>query len=395
MSESRWTVRLFDCVWFLVWAVGSSAWCLTAAGQLGATFDEPIYVREGLQVWRTGSHHGLMKLGTMPLPVDVITLPLHLMEEHEQTQFDADADMARLLPVARAGTLVFWWLLLLYARIAAGQLGGAWAGRLALAWIACEPNFLAHASLATTDICVTAFLLALVYHFRTGRDGGWVRRLAIPAFWFGAAVLAKASGLVFGCLCLFAVEVEYLARRGAFHVPADVHGFQRVRFYLSQFKPFFRDCRWIVAGGFVLVFVFVGSDWQVQRSFVVWADSLPDGQMARAMSWLAHHLTIFSNAAEGLARQVGHNVRGHGVYLLGKTDRRAFWYYFPVIMAIKLTLPLLLAPLALLLAAPRTLTTWPCAAVAALLLFTPLCRVQIGIRFMLPLMALAIGGLAA
>ena len=215
VPESSWHRVVLDCCWFLAWAIGSSAWCLTAAGQLGATFDEPIYVQEGLQVWRTGSHHGLMKLGTMPLPVDVITLPLHLRELQQHTHFNTDADLARLLPLARAGTLVFWWLLLFYTRMAAGRLGGPWAGRLALAWIAFEPNFLAHASLATTDIAVTACLLALVYHFRAGRDGGWFRRLAVPAFWFGAAVLAKASGLVFGALCLFAVEIESLARMGA------------------------------------------------------------------------------------------------------------------------------------------------------------------------------------
>ena len=36
------------------------------------------------------------------------------------------------------------------------------------------------------------------YHFRAGRDGPWLRRVGWPALWFAAAVLAKASGLVFG-----------------------------------------------------------------------------------------------------------------------------------------------------------------------------------------------------
>ena len=42
-----------DWLWFLVWGVASSVWCLTAAQQLGATFDEPVYVERGrIMYWR-------------------------------------------------------------------------------------------------------------------------------------------------------------------------------------------------------------------------------------------------------------------------------------------------------------------------------------------------------
>src|SRR4051812_48283106 len=164
---SGWTC---DWLWFLAWAVASSAWCVTAARELGATFDEPVYVAKGLERWRTGSHYGLMKLGTMPLPVDADTLPLYLWERWRGAAFDPAADLDTLLPVARAGTLIFWWLLLFYGWQVGRQLGGPWGGRLAVAFLACEPSLLAHASLATTDIAVSASLLALAYHFRRGRD---------------------------------------------------------------------------------------------------------------------------------------------------------------------------------------------------------------------------------
>ena len=36
-----------DALWFLAWAVASSAWCLTSAAQIGPTFDEPIYLKRG------------------------------------------------------------------------------------------------------------------------------------------------------------------------------------------------------------------------------------------------------------------------------------------------------------------------------------------------------------
>ena len=36
----------------------------------------------------------------------------------------------------------------------------------------------------------------LAYHFERGRSRGWALRVGVPGLWFGAAVLAKASGLV-------------------------------------------------------------------------------------------------------------------------------------------------------------------------------------------------------
>src|SRR5262249_55661291 len=76
---------------------------------------------------------------------------------------------------------------------------------------------------------------------------------------------------------------------------------------------------------------------------------------------------------------------------------RALWYYFPVLLTIKLTVPLLLA--SLLLVGRRLWErswrgNWPLQAACALLLFSPLCRVQIGIRFMFPLIAFLGAGLA-
>ena len=95
-----------------------------------------------------------------------------------------------------------------YAWRAACSLGGPWSGRLTVALLACEPSFLANAALATTDIAVSACLLALVVHFRAGRDGPWLRRVGWPTLWFAAAILAKASGLVFGGICLIVIEAE-------------------------------------------------------------------------------------------------------------------------------------------------------------------------------------------
>jgi hypothetical protein len=113
------------------------------------------------------------------------------------------------------------------------------------------------------------------------------------------------------------------------------------------------------------------------------------------MTWLAEHLCIFCNAGVALVRQVRHNVQGHGVFLLGQVAKRAIWYYFPLALSIKSPLPVLVLPLMVALVCRRSLRNWACLTALALLLFTLVCRVQTGIRLLLPLVSIAVIGIAA
>jgi hypothetical protein len=406
MEPRRRKERLFDWLWLLAWGIASSAWCLSASGRLGATFDEPGDLKSGLDWWRLGNHHRLMKVGTMPLPMDIDTLPLFIWERWHGTRLDLlGTDLDSALPRARAGTLVFWWLLLIYGGRAGRHLAGPWGGRLAVALLACEPCLLAHATLATKDVAIAACLLAMVYHFVVGRDAGWWRRVGLPMFWFAAAVLSKASGLPFGPVCLCVVELQRLARaqflravNGAVlasdHLLLTTHH-SPLTYWWNAWRPFRRDLTQIMAGGLALVFLYCGSEWRTEPSFVAWAHSLPHNILGRTFISLSEHLPIFTNAGEGLIKQISHNIRGHGSWLLGQSDPRALWYYFPVALSIKLSLPLLIIPVVLGVLRPRVLGNWACLAAAALLLYSLTCRVQIGIRLMLPLVGLAIVGLAA
>jgi hypothetical protein len=388
----RWKGSLFDAVWLLFWIVASSIWCISASARLGATFDEPTYINLGLEGWRTGSYKPLIDLGTMPLPATAQTLPLYLWERHLGQPFDVTRDLERILPIARLGTLPFWWILLVYAWISARQIGGAWAGRIGLMFLACDPNLLAHASLATTDIAVTGCFLALLYHFRIGRDRSWTLRVCLPAFWFALVILSKASGFVFGILGMIAIELEY--RWSNSTVEARL---LRLRILSKQLflKPFRNDFSQIFWLGLLGAFCFCGSEWQSSPSFVEWARKLPDGVGRSAMVWFAEHLRIFSNAGVALVRQVRHNIQGHGVFILGHVAKRAIWYYFPLMLAIKCPLPLLSLPFLVGIGSRRALRNWACAVAVTLLGFTLICRVQTGIRLVLPLVAIAVVGLSS
>ena len=383
----------FDALWLLVFGGLSSLWCLTAALELGATFDEPGYILAGLQFWREGSHAMLMRFGTMPLPIDLTTLPVYIWERTHGTTYTPQ-DLQHVLGLARSGTLVFWWVLLIYAMLTGTKLAGPWAGRLAVALLASQPSLLAHAALATTDIAISAALLAFLYHFRAGRECVWWKRVGLAGLLFGIALCTKASAVAFAPICMVVIELDRLARSTRLAVSRSPWS-SGIKNLWQQSRPLRRDGLQIGLLGLGIMVLYCGSDWQPLPSFGRWANNLAEGTTREWMVWLSNNLAIFHNGIEALVRQVGHNARGHGVYILGQTDPRCLWYYFPVALTMKLTAPFLLLPVAIAFVKPKALTNWACLCAAALLLYSLNCRVQIGVRLMLPLVTLAGVGLAA
>lgn len=383
-----------DLIWLVLWGSLASIWCWTAARQLGGTYDEPVYLVEGLQRWRTGHPNGLMRLGTMPLPVDVVTLPIYLVERFQGRLIDPISEWDRVLPLARSATLVFFWVLLLYSFLYARLLGGVWAGRLVVPWIACEPSLLAHSALATTDLSITACMLGLVYSFQRWREGQWLSRVGLSAFWFGLALSAKASALVYAPICLIVVGVTSLIQNDGLGFDRSVSWFKNLQSFWGRLQPLRSDVMSIFFLGLAFCFIYVGCDWEPQADFVKWAHTLPDGTLKSGMVWVSEHLCLFNNAGAGIARQITHNIKGHGSYLLGFYHPRALWFYFPVLLVMKLSLATLIPLVIVLLLRPRGLANPAFFAAIALFLLTPTFRVQLGIRMVLPLVALALVGLA-
>src|SRR5947209_3300652 len=104
LMTSRWSGWL-DAGWILFWSVLSCVWCVTAAGRLSATFDEPYFLSAGLESWRTGSAKPLIDTGTMPLPMYVTTGPLYAYEKWRGRPLDADREMDLMLSVGRVSAL--------------------------------------------------------------------------------------------------------------------------------------------------------------------------------------------------------------------------------------------------------------------------------------------------
>jgi hypothetical protein len=319
--------------------------CVTAGRELGPTFDEPFYLQAGLHSWHTWHQKDLLTAGTMPLPAKVVTLPLFGWELLRGERLDVLSHLDDWLPIARAMTLVFWFLLLLGGYLGGRIWSGELAGCLAVAFLAVEPILLGHASLATTDLAFTACLLLLAVTFKAGRDGSQRRRITIPAILCAVTLLAKASAIVFIPVVLLAIEVEHRWQLGQLRDRA-------------AWKQSARDLFAIGWRGLLMVFV------------------------------------MCPFAFRAFRMQFEHNIAGHGMtFLLGEASADGFWYYFPAALAIKTSLALLVL-LALVLIRPHYLANGPMLAALALLLLSPAFRVQIGVRFVLPVIGFAILGLA-
>ncbi|HEY1859248.1 MAG TPA: hypothetical protein VGG61_02785, partial [Gemmataceae bacterium] len=154
-----------------------------------------------------------------------------------------------------------------------------------------------------------------------------------------------------------------------------------------------------VFGGLLLVILYCGGSEGPSRSkLIAWCAQLPDSGVRAAALWTANHAPLPNNAVDGLGFQIQHNLKAsEGVYLLGEfhPPGNALWYYFTLALTMKLSLASFVLLLVLAAMRPTSLLNWATAAAAALLLLSLACRVQIGIRYMLPLIALGIVGLAA
>lgn len=393
-------VRRWELAWLVAWAVGSSAWCAAAAGRIGPTADEPPYLKMGLERWRTGSHRGFMAVGTMPLAADLQTLPLYLGERWRGRPYDVETDLPRLLPRARAVTLLFWWVLLVHGWLIGRRIAGRWGGALAVGLLASEPNLVAHAGLAATDVAASALLLALAYHFHAGRDRGWGRRVGVPAVCFAGLLLAKASAVVFGPVCLAAVGLAWAAFSRAALRPSgpalgDVKAGRPTQGERRPLLAVARDVPLILALGGALALVYVGTDGRPSEMIAAQAPLRFGPGWKRDAVEAYGRLPVFSNLTEGVLFQVFQNKSGTAAYLLGEVHPHGVWYYFPVALAMKLPVPLLLLPLVIAVVRPRALANWALLAALALLALSVTYRVQNGVRIVLPLVTLLACGLGA
>jgi 4-amino-4-deoxy-L-arabinose transferase-like glycosyltransferase len=322
------------------------------------TWDEACHIFAGYSYWTHGDfgmnpeHPPLVKLvATLPLLPLSLKVPPHakVFSKEEDftaaTQFVYGNDAEAILFRSRMATAVFTLVLAISIFSATREMFGSGAAFLALILFVLEPTILAHGALVTTDMGMACLLFATIYGFYRYIKRPARTRLALTGLAGGMTLAAKHSAiLIFPILlALAAWEVgrRYVRKESADAAPGDPQNSWKYLLSLGVA---------LVAIGVISIAVLwasYGFHSEPRAGFdgvsrvVEYASRLKHPTQAKLISGFARWHLLPEAYLYGLA-DVGITAEFSRTYLLGTIYPHGKWFYFPVAMAIKSTLALLL-----------------------------------------------------
>jgi 4-amino-4-deoxy-L-arabinose transferase-like glycosyltransferase len=188
---------------------------LLSHSQMSQTFDEGFHLVAGYRYLQCGDfginteHPPLVKMvAALPLRLSHVPPPSGSVCGKEPTTknhgyelgvdylYKQGLDAQKVLSLGRMGTIVFAGLFLILVFLYARYLFGFWAAIIALVLAVSEPTLTAHAALVTTDMAVSAGVLAAVFlldrYLRTRTKGA----LALAGIGVGLSLSTKHSGVI-------------------------------------------------------------------------------------------------------------------------------------------------------------------------------------------------------
>jgi dolichyl-phosphate-mannose-protein mannosyltransferase len=343
--------RLF---WVLAFGIvaGAGTWEVSSALGETQTWDEGIHLSAGYAYLTRGDyrwnpeHPPLAKLmSALPLSFLHLDLPVRGdgWQKGDETRVGIDflyhnrTPADSILLASRGMTILLSLLFLLSVAWWTRRRFGPAPALLALCLCAFDPNLLAHGRYVTTDFPVTVFYFLAcalsVDYLLSGR----FRDLAPAALAFALAIVTKFSAV----LLIPTLPALYALRW--WQSPREFSW----RRLLTAAALFF---------AFTLVMVNIVYWPETVRCWTTHVPPLtqevkPDGLVGnilyRAGKWM--HLPAHTFLV-GLNKVAAHNREGHSSYLLGMRSDQGWWYYFPVVFAVKSTMAALAATLLLLAA---------------------------------------------
>lgn len=305
----------------------------------------------------------------------------------------------RLLGAMRWSMLVWGVVALAYAYLLGRFVAGPWAGAAAATLLSLDTTLLGHAMWVCTDVAAAAGFLAALYHgLKWVERASWGRALAAGVAGGLAVGLKFTAGVALPAL-LLALAIVGLARRRGVPVASPAAGPPLGGRDSAVGLPGEKQ-----GGGLrrgvqlsVIVLVSLGVLWGLYKFHVGPlgdSDTLASApQWQRLPDWVKQAPVPMPSLWIGLGRLAAHSATGSDAYLFGQTRPDGFWYYFPVLIAYKTPVALLTVLLASVILAfeARARSVWVVAGlvvpVAVYLAVSMAGSVQIGIRHVLPLLA--------
>ena len=240
---------------------------------------------------------------------------------------------------------VFTFLLAVLMLLGGYEMLGPAPGLVGLALLAFDPNILANGALVTTDIGESCFLFASVYTFYRYVKKPGTGRLALCGIAVALALAAKHSGLIIlPILGLLAIG-ELLGRTKA----PESFGRQTVRLAAALAAIGAIGCTGLWAF-YTFRYAARPQGTVLNPALDVLAHSLRTGLPANVVLTLARFHVLPESYLWGLT-DVLIGTEGRSTFLLGQVYATGHWFYFPLVLLMKSTLPFLV----LLAAAPFAL----------------------------------------
>lgn len=373
------------------------------------TSDEPAHLVTGMEWLERGTytfeplHPPLARVAVALGPYLAgirLTGAKDMWEEGNELLFAHNRYM-RNLSLARLGVLPFFLLATFLVWSWGRTRYGDGPALVATLLFTTSPVVLAHAGLATTDMALTATFTAALMVFINWLERPSYLRSAVLGVAVGLATLSKFSALVFLPACAIALLAwRWLLERGK----------KKSTVATDSFRP----GRGVAVAALAISLV-LWAGYRFSISSVTDAGARPHptidhlfGTSGTLHNWAysaAESRLIPAPALfRGLAAVRGKEAYGHKGYLLGQIRLTGWWYFFPVALAVKTTIPFLILIVAGIYYLGRTAwleRNWiagaPAVAAVALLLVCMPSHINIGLRHILPIYPLLalIGGVGA
>lgn len=338
-------VLLFGFLAFQLWSHAAST---------SVTVDEVPHILAGYRYWQCGDfainpeHPPLLKLlAASPLNFRAFIAPAVNCGLRPTTKLDGLLDgflfLAKngadsIVIPARVAASLMSLLLALLVFFAAREMFGRAIALAALALFVFEPNIIAHGSLVTTDMAVSAGFFAAVYALYRYRKSPSVIRFLIVGFGVGLTLAAKHSGIL-------VVPILFLL------LTADVFLFRKTEIRTRLSRQVFRQAA-VFAGilfvGFVLLWASYGFRYYAlpnSTESVLLNEILPPvTDFTNPKSFLKQTARTFAQILPesyvvGFADVMATNSRP--MILFGELYPTGKWFYFPVAFLIKTSVALL------------------------------------------------------
>ncbi len=358
------------------------------------TVDEPFHIACGMEWLDKGVY--LLEAQHPPLSRVAGALGPYLAGERSNGIGDeiqqgnailgSGATYTRNLTLARWGELPFVVLAFAGVWVWARHYFGYRAAFLAALLFSMVPAVLAHGGLATTDISVTAGCVWALY--------AWVRFLEEPnskrsmllGLWTGLALITKFTSILFLGCGFVVILIAYLTCTHNWKLVRIGNTVRAVRLAAPACVVAFL----VVWACFRFTFAPLFSDAELTRRT---ADFSPSMSRPGLVHFAVTRVPVPAGEFfRGIGQVLRHNKGGQWSYLLGERRDSGWWYYFPVVLAIKTPLGFLLLALAGAVVLLRRLfrsADWKSAApvlfVLVILLSCMPSRINIGVRHILPI----------